>query len=112
MQRVQVGEHGAYGAPYAADATDVLGKKICESAVNRKSCKQFDQIDMSKILAVGDSLNHDIAGASNFGIDSILIASGVHKDLFKIGIENGLKNIESNRKWNFKPSYVCENFSF
>ena len=62
--------------------------------------------------AVGDSLDHDILGASNFGVDSVLITSGVHKDLFKNSIEKGLKNIENDRKWNFKPTYVCESFSF
>ena len=46
-------------------------------------------------------------GASNFGVDSVLITSGIHKDLFKNGIEKGIKNIENDRKWNFKPTYVC-----
>lgn len=88
----------------------ILGKPSRE--IYLKSCKQFDQIDMSKILAVGDSLHHDILGASNFGVDSILITSGIHKDLFKNSIEKGLKNIENDIKWNFKPTYVCKNFSF
>ena len=44
---------------------------------------------MSKIIAVGDSLDHDILGASNFGVDSILITSGIHKDMFKDSIEKG-----------------------
>lgn len=33
-----------------------------------------------RILAVGDSIPHDIAGAATCEIDSLLIASGVHKD--------------------------------
>ena len=74
--------------------------------------QKFDQIDISRIVAVGDSLDHDILGASNFGVDSVLITSGIHKDLFKNTIEKGLKNIENEKKWNFKPTYVCENFSF
>ena len=100
-----------------ADLYDHMGGKVVilgkpSKEIYLKSCKQFDQINMSKILAVGDSLDHDILGASNFGVDSILITSGVHKDLFKNSIEKGLKNIENDRKWNFKPTYVCENFSF
>ena len=35
------------------------------------------------ILAVGDGLNTDIAGASNFGIDSLFIINGVHEGEFK-----------------------------
>ena len=88
----------------------ILGKPYKE--IYLKSCKQLDQINKSKTIAVGDSLDHDILGASNFGVDSVLITIGIHKDLFKNSIEKGIKNIENDRKWNFKPTYVCENFSF
>ena len=36
----------------------------------------------SQIVAVGDSLLHDIKGAKKFGIDSVLITSGIHADCF------------------------------
>jgi HAD superfamily hydrolase (TIGR01459 family) len=36
--------------------------------------------DRSNILAVGDSLRTDIAGAAGAGIDSLLIAGGIHAD--------------------------------
>ena len=100
-----------------ADLYDHMGGKVVimgkpSKEIYLKSCKQFDQIDKSKILAVGDSLDHDILGASNFGIDSILISNGIHKALFENNLEIGLKNIENTKKWNFKPTYLCENFSF
>jgi HAD superfamily hydrolase (TIGR01459 family) len=38
--------------------------------------------DKSRILAVGDSLRTDIAGAAGVGIDSLLIAGGIHADEF------------------------------
>jgi HAD superfamily hydrolase (TIGR01459 family) len=38
--------------------------------------------DRAKILAVGDSLRTDIAGAAGAGIDSLLIAGGIHADEF------------------------------
>src|SRR5262249_60734372 len=38
--------------------------------------------DRSRILAVGDSLRTDIAGAAGAGIDSVLIIGGVHADEF------------------------------
>ena len=34
--------------------------------------------DKARILAVGDSLGHDIEGASRFGCDSALVADGIH----------------------------------
>ena len=100
-----------------ADLYDHMGGKVVilgkpSKEIYLKSCKQFDQINKSKTIAVGDSLDHDILGASNFGVDSVLITSGIHKDLFKYSTEKGIKNIENDRKWNFKPTYVCENFSF
>lgn len=100
-----------------ADLYDHMGGKVVilgkpSKEIYLKSCKQLDQINKSKTIAVGDSLDHDILGASNFGVDSVLITSGIHKDLFKYSTEKGIKNIENDRKWNFKPTYVCENFSF
>ena len=34
----------------------------------------------SRILAIGDALRTDIAGACAFGIDALLIAGGIHRD--------------------------------
>ena len=100
-----------------ADLYDHMGGKVIilgkpSKEIYLESCKNLNQIDLSRIVAVGDSLDHDILGAANFGIDSVLITSGIHKDLFKNSMEKGLKNIENEKKWNFKPTYVCENFSF
>ncbi len=88
----------------------ILGKPSKE--IYLKSCKKINHVDSSRFVAVGDSIDHDILGASNFGIDSVLITSGIHKELFKTSIEKGVKNIENSKKWNFIPTYVCENFSF
>jgi len=38
--------------------------------------------DRSRILAVGDSLRTDIAGANGVGIDCVLIAGGIHAEEF------------------------------
>ena len=38
--------------------------------------------DCSRILAVGDSVRTDIAGAAGAGIDSLLIAGGIHAEEF------------------------------
>jgi Predicted sugar phosphatases of the HAD superfamily len=59
----------------------------------------LNKLELSRIVAVGDSLDHDILGASNFGIDSILISNGIHKDLFK----NNFKN-RSKKHWKKKEN--------
>ena len=43
-------------------------------------CLEFaDNFDNKKIIMIGDNLETDIIGADSIGIDSILIASGVHQ---------------------------------
>ena len=83
-----------------ADLYDHMGGKVIilgkpSKEIYLETFKNLNQIDLSRIIAVGDSLDHDILGASNFGIDSVLITSGIHKDLFKNNIEKGLKNIQN-----------------
>jgi ribonucleotide monophosphatase NagD (HAD superfamily) len=36
--------------------------------------------DRSRILAIGDSLRTDIAGAAGAGLDSLFIAGGIHAE--------------------------------
>ncbi len=100
-----------------ADLYDHMGGKIIilgkpSKQIYLESCKSINKVDLSRIIAVGDSLDHDILGATNFGVDSVLISNGIHKDLFGKNLEIGLKNIENMKKWDFKPTYLCENFSF
>jgi ribonucleotide monophosphatase NagD (HAD superfamily) len=43
--------------------------------------------DRARILAVGDSLRTDIAGADGAGIDSVLVTGGLHAE--EMGLEPG-----------------------
>ena len=87
----------------------ILGKPSQE--IYEYSCRKIKDFNKSKIVAIGDSLDHDILGANNFKIDSVLISSGVHKDLFKNKPEIVLNEIKNSKKWNFSPTFICENFS-
>jgi HAD superfamily hydrolase (TIGR01459 family) len=51
--------------------------------------------DRRRILAIGDSLRTDIAGAAKAGIDSLLIAGGVHAAEFSAGGALNLARIEA-----------------
>jgi HAD superfamily hydrolase (TIGR01459 family) len=69
--------------------------------------------DRSAILAVGDSLRTDIAGAATAGIDSLLIAGGIHADEF--GASGGrmpdLARIEAAlRAGSYNPVGIAWNF--
>jgi HAD superfamily hydrolase (TIGR01459 family) len=69
--------------------------------------------DRSRILAVGDSLRTDIAGAAGAGIDSFLIIGGIHADEFGAigGQSPDLARIESTlRAGSYKPVGVALSF--
>tara|TARA_X000000368_G_scaffold407127_1_gene386208 strand:- start:672 stop:1544 length:873 start_codon:yes stop_codon:yes gene_type:complete len=87
----------------------ILGKP--SKKIYLESLKKIKNLDISKIVAIGDSLDHDVLGAANFGIDSVLISSGIHSALFKKGLQIGLNNIMNSNKWNVNPTFVCSNFS-
>ncbi len=59
-------------------------------------------LDKSRILAIRDSLYHDIKGAYKFKIDSILVKSGFHN---KSNID---KIIKINQ---IKPTYIINKFA-
>ena len=99
-----------------ADLYDHMGGKVVilgkpSKEIYEESCKKIVDLNKSKIVAIGDSLDHDIQGANNFNIDSVLISTGIHKDLFEKGSEIALTEIKNSKKWNFSPTYICENFS-
>ena len=60
----------------------ILGKP--KKDIYIESTKQIIELDKSKILAVGDSIYHDIQGANSFGVDSLLITSGIHQSSFDV----------------------------
>ena len=55
---------------------------------------------------------HDIKGAINFNVDSLLITSGIHSSLFDPKNPIWDKNNNELSNFNFKPTYLCSNFQF
>lgn len=68
-----------------------------------------------RILAVGDSLEHDIAGAVGMGLDAALVMSGIHKSRFDVSA-----GPEANRpalerllgEHGVRPRYVLPGFAW
>ena len=87
----------------------ILGKPSIE--IYKESTKIIRELDFSRTIAIGDSLDHDIVGANNYGVDSILISSGIHKDLFKNSLEIDINNLLNSNQWDCKPTYLCTDFS-
>ena len=71
--------------------------------------------DRSRILAVGDSLRTDIAGAAGAGIDSVFIAGGIHAEEFGTigGQPPNIEQIEAAlRDASYRPIGVARSFSW
>jgi len=89
----------------------ILGKPSIE--IYNKSTASIPNIKKSRILAIGDSLYHDIKGANNFGIDSLLITStGIHSHYFdKI---NPIWESDNNtlQKLGIMPTFICSDLNF
>ncbi|WP_294539351.1 TIGR01459 family HAD-type hydrolase [uncultured Rhodoblastus sp.] len=64
------GEVEQAGKPYAAIYRLALG--LLERARNRP-------LDLDRVLAIGDAMHTDIAGATAMGLDSLLITEGIHR---------------------------------
>jgi HAD superfamily hydrolase (TIGR01459 family) len=73
-----------------------------------------EPVPASRVLAIGDAMRTDIAGAAAFGIDSLLVARGIHA--VELGLEAGSLEIEHVRRWlagqEFRPIAVCEHLTW
>ena len=65
-------------------------------------------IDKSRVLMVGDAFETDIAGAANFGIDSLLIAGGIHHaELAPLSTQTVTRVAN---QYATSPTYFCQSF--
>lgn len=88
-----------------------LGKPSSE--IYDESIKKINNIDKSRILAIGDSIHHDILGASNFGIDSLLITStGIHKNLFDVENPKWQNELNYFQNMLIKPTFISSELRF
>ncbi|MCP4923511.1 MAG: TIGR01459 family HAD-type hydrolase [bacterium] len=100
-----------------AQAYEAMGGSVSYSGKSHKQA--YDQafkalglnLAPNQILALGDSLDNDIQGASNAGIDSILFLSGIHGDtverlktLGNLSTEKALEALFQD--YGFTPTYV------
>ena len=88
----------------------IKGKPSIE--IYKEALKYIKGVNKNKIVAVGDSLFHDISGANKFGIDNILITSGIHNDSFSKQKPIWKTNKNKLLKYNIEPTYLCSKFSF
>ena len=74
---------GALAQLYAEDGGEVIyaGKPyapIYELAAETFAERAGREVTRSEILAIGDGIHTDMAGAADFGLDAVFVASGLH----------------------------------
>jgi HAD superfamily hydrolase (TIGR01459 family) len=80
---------GAFAEYYAGQGGDVFWHGKPHAAIYRHLFRELeglggDAVDLSRVIAIGDSLTTDIAGAANAGIASALVVGGVHRAALKL----------------------------
>ncbi len=106
---------GALAAQYAAAGGKVVYIGKPHPLIYRYVLRNLAPIPTARVLAVGDSLAHDIAGAQGVGIASALVIEGIHRDeLGKPGsgsaFESRLAALQ--RKAQAQPDYLLRQLAW
>jgi ribonucleotide monophosphatase NagD (HAD superfamily) len=51
----------------------------------------FDAHSVRRIVAIGDSLQHDVAGGNSAGFDTVFVSGGIHRDDFAFAEGDDIK---------------------
>jgi len=51
----------------------------------------FDEHSVRRVVAIGDSVQHDIAGGNAAGFDTVFISGGIHSDDFALALDDDAK---------------------
>ena len=86
----------------------ILGKPKIDIYI--ESTKKIKKLIKTRVLAVGDSMFHDIQGANLFGIDSLLITSGIHQSSFDGKEPRWETNINQLKNTGISPTFLCSKF--
>lgn len=106
-RRAFFGDDLRYTAGYFADKIITLGGNVI--SVGKPSLDMYDfaaqfisplPLDKKRILMIGDTLETDIQGARNFGIDSLLVLSGIS------GLKNNSNSSAAVEEFHPCPTYV------
>jgi len=79
--------------------TTIVGKPnapVYEAAHSRLNEAYGSRLEKSQILAIGDGINTDIAGALGYGLDVVYISAGIHADEYRLSdIGDDNRNVEN-----------------
>jgi HAD superfamily hydrolase (TIGR01450 family) len=94
------------------DLIMLMGKPA--SIIYHQALELLGNLDPSEVIAIGDSLEHDIAGAAAAGIESVFIAGGIHRTECGMTSDDSELDEEAMErlfdKFNCRPTYICPMF--
>lgn len=101
---------GAYAARYAELGGEVIYFGKPHRDVYRRCFSILPGINDRRIVALGDALNTDIAGAAANGLDSVLVAGGIHAQKLKNLPHNSAGLAEICRAEDNYPTMIARGF--
>ena len=63
-----------------------------------------------EVIAIGDSLEHDIAGATSAGVDALFVAGGIHAEELKVGSASDPISNEKEGRNSERLKELCSSF--
>lgn len=108
---VHVGEQLVLCPGTFADIYTALGGAVTYFGKPYRSVYSLCLESMGKgeVLAVGDGMQTDIAGATGAGLDSVLITSGIHREAFSEAKKNGQNGSRIDsflKEFPYRPTYL------
>jgi HAD superfamily hydrolase (TIGR01459 family) len=105
---------GALAHLYETMGQRVLYRGKPEAAIYTAAIEKTGVVDPRRILAIGDSLEHDIAGGMRRGFDSLLVTGGLHAEELggdAAGFETRLDAAVAQHRGE-RPTYVIDRFQW
>jgi HAD superfamily hydrolase (TIGR01459 family) len=89
-------------------------RPVYEAALQMAAKLRGEPVPLSRVLAIGDAMRTDIAGAAAFGIHSLLVARGIHA--VELGLGEGALEAARAREWlnaqQCRPHGLCEHLAW
>lgn len=106
---------GALADRYRAMGGSVLVRGKPEPAIYRAAMERLGRLPPERVAVVGDSMDTDIRGASNAGLDSVLVASGLHAAELAESADSGIDPVALDRlaaRHGLQPTAAIPSFAW
>ena len=84
-------------------------------AIYEYCCNVIPDVDPSRVIAIGDSLFHDVVGAARAGMHTAFVTNGIHKSDFS-GLQSDAQRLEvvcaMAKDYGVRPNWVIPQFQW